>query len=440
MALLSHKTKPVGGENLENWEFVGKGGFGSVYKARHKDWGFDVAVKILRDDVSLPEESALFAEAGHMEKVSCEYVLRVYGIYQGLIQGLPRQGIVMEFMGKGSVQSLLRDLGGPPPQPLVSRLAHQVALGMNFLHSRKLLHCDLKPSNVLLSDDLNAKLADFGLCRVSASASDGNRETELIGYTFKFKPPEAFDTSYEPRRAFDSYSYGILLWCIFTGKEPYPAAEYSLVALKVPIGDRPCLKDTDQKAELVDLMKKCWDGDPSNRPTFKECLGVTEKLFSMHRPGVPAAVYQVLTKLDPATSNQHQSINEVVGFSSQTPESHDSMDCRPMKTKSPSVQDPVPDEVSVYTITMSPEKKAKFVDDKRADLIQVISEVMAITEELGDMVHSETYALIKAKPTSMEKMRLLYSRTLRSGGIAVKAAFFDALKKHHPKTVEQLGG
>ncbi|CAJ1056862.1 ankyrin repeat and protein kinase domain-containing protein 1-like isoform X2 [Xyrichtys novacula] len=302
MALLSHKTKPVGGENLENWEFVGKGGFGSVYKARHKDWGFDVAVKILRDDVSLPEESALFAEAGHMEKVSCEYVLRVYGIYQGLIQGLPRQGIVMEFMGKGSVQSLLRDLGGPPPQPLVSRLAHQVALGMNFLHSRKLLHCDLKPSNVLLSDDLNAKLADFGLCRVSASASDGNRETELIGYTFKFKPPEAFDTSYEPRRAFDSYrfpfktpkldcnsisykkvssmslkcpifshliSYGILLWCIFTGKEPYPAAEYSLVALKVPIGDRPCLKDTDQKAELVDLMKKCWDGDPSNRPTFK---------------------------------------------------------------------------------------------------------------------------------------------------------------------------
>lgn len=96
-----------------------------------------------------------------MDKVSCEFVLRVYGLYEGIppLGGLAMQkGIVMEFMGGGSVQALLQDLSGPPPWPLVFRLAHQVALGMNFLHSRNLMHHDLKPSNVLLNDEFNAKV------------------------------------------------------------------------------------------------------------------------------------------------------------------------------------------------------------------------------------------------------------------------------------------
>lgn len=101
-------------------------------------------------------------EAIHMEKASCAFVLRVFGRYLGFppfgSKSL-QHGIVIEFMGRGSVRSLLNDLSGPPPWPLAFRLAHQVALGMNFLHSKKLLHQDLKPSNVLLSDELNAKVA-----------------------------------------------------------------------------------------------------------------------------------------------------------------------------------------------------------------------------------------------------------------------------------------
>ncbi|KAM6920177.1 uncharacterized protein PEZ65_012212 [Lycodopsis pacificus] len=79
--------------------------------------------------------------------------------------------------------------------------------------------------------------------------------------------------------------------------------------------------------------------------------------------------------------------------------------------------------------------KAKFVDDNRATLIQTVSAVMAITEELGDMVHPEAYSLINATATSRDKMRELYDNSLRSGGEVVKAAFYDALKKHHPGLV-----
>lgn len=112
----------------------------------------------------MPKENALCKEADHMEKASCEFVLRVYGSYLGCppVRVTPmQQGIVMEFMRRGSIQSLLN--AGPPPWPLAFRLAHQVALGMNFLHSKNLMHHDLKPSNVLLNDDLNAKVVATNL-------------------------------------------------------------------------------------------------------------------------------------------------------------------------------------------------------------------------------------------------------------------------------------
>lgn len=90
-----------------------------------------------------------------MRLASSPDVLRILGVYSNS----NRQGLVMEFMERGSLYSLLETLSGPPPWPLVFRLAHQIALGMNYLHclDPPLLHRDLKPQNVMLDKDLNAK-------------------------------------------------------------------------------------------------------------------------------------------------------------------------------------------------------------------------------------------------------------------------------------------
>ncbi|XP_058501812.1 receptor-interacting serine/threonine-protein kinase 3-like isoform X2 [Solea solea] len=437
MALLSHTAELVGNESLEKWEYVGSGGFGRVYKARHKHWGFDVAIKLLHGGVG----TLVSAEADLMNKASCEFVLRVYGSYEGNFRGASVQsGIVMEFMSRGSVQTLIQDLSGHPPWPLTFRLAHQVALGMNFLHSRNLIHHDLKPSNVLLNDDLNAKLADFGLSRVSTSALNSNeKKSGEVGGSYKYMPPEAFKASYEPVRAFDRYSYGILLWSIVTGKEPYPSADSCLVALKIPLGERPSLEDINQgEAEglkdLLDLMKVCWDENPMKRPCFKECLEVTETLFSKQRIEIHVAVHHVLTTLS-NTSNQHSSVTfHCFPQTTEQSKAHATVNgVRVIQSEKASAQDN-------STKTVSDRDKAKFVDNNRAALIQHVSEVMAIVEELGNMVHTETYSVIEAEKTSHQQMRALFQRTFRPGGVTVKAAFYTALQRHHPELVERLGG
>lgn len=77
------------------------------------------------------------------------------------------------------------------------------------------------------------------------------------------------------------------------------------------------------------------------------------------------------------------------------------------------------------------------MDDNRAALIQNTTEVMAIVEELGEMVHRETHADIEAKKTSQEQMRELFLKTFHPGGVAVKAAFYSVLEKHHPELLEK---
>ncbi|XP_031154437.2 receptor-interacting serine/threonine-protein kinase 3-like [Sander lucioperca] len=290
---------------LEDWEEIGSGGFGQIYKARHHQWGIDVAIKLLLQGEGT--EKSLLREIDMMRQATSPHVMAVLGVFKGRMpSGRSTQlGLVMDVMERGSLASLQEALRGTPPWPLVFRLAHQVALGINFLHSlpRPVLHQDLKPQNVLLDDALNAKLTDFGLSRISCSVTQASKNGEPLGGTINYMPPEAFENiSYEPTRAFDIYSFGILIWSTVTGKQPYANAKPTLVMLRIPEGDRPQLDDIKGDAagltELTGLMKRCWDHKPERRPRALECTTEIEKLFKMHKHAINKAVYEVLKKLE----------------------------------------------------------------------------------------------------------------------------------------------
>ncbi|XP_060922580.1 receptor-interacting serine/threonine-protein kinase 3-like [Limanda limanda] len=291
--------------SLTDWVSIGAGGFGDIYKARHKGWCLDVAIKLLHNDDGT--SSSLWREVDMMRQGSSEYVMQVLGVFRGRPQdsGPSAQlGLVMKYMENGSLDSLQKTLDGVQQLPLVLRLAHQVALGINFLHSlsKALLHRNLKPSNVLLDSDLNVKLTGFGLSKPSQTQTLVS-ETDLEdgGGTINYMPPEAFDLNYKPSRAFDIYSYGILLWSIATGKHPYPYATPSVVMFQIPRGQRPSLDELSIRAAdqaelrgLMELMIRCWGGNPTQRPSSLDCTKITEKLYLMQKRGINDAVHEVL--------------------------------------------------------------------------------------------------------------------------------------------------
>ncbi|KAF7652262.1 hypothetical protein LDENG_00099020 [Lucifuga dentata] len=440
MALQSLKT--ISDESLENMRFLDAGGFGDVFKAKYKDLVIDVAIKIHRNSSGsvVLEQSELWQEFSNMREIPNPFVVSVYGIYKGFPPGAgssEKQGIVMEFVDKGSIQSMQRKLGGhPPPWPLAFRLALQVAQGMNFLHSKELVHKDLKPSNVLLDKDLNAKIADFGLSRVSTSVLGNSKTTGVNGGSYKYMPPEAFDASYECVRDYDVYSYGILLWTILTGKEPYRDANESLVRTWISIPtNRPSVNEIDQtKAdglkEVVDLMTRCWDKEPSVRPKFKECIKVTESVFKRHEKRIRDAVGQVLNKLDqdPTTSDQQSNTVTTQSQQAKTAQSEQPDDI---------VDHPRPAQPAGFSQQDSVDKmKANFVNEKRPHLTQKMYMVMAVVDELGDKIHPEIYSRIRNMQTNPDRVRELYETILRSGGVKAKVAFYDAIKTHQPDLLE----
>ncbi|KAG9259965.1 receptor-interacting serine/threonine-protein kinase 4-like [Astyanax mexicanus] len=314
-------------DSLDFWQLIGCGGFGKIFRAKHLTLRLDVAVKLLRcDDGS---NSTLLREANLMHHGGNPYVLRILGVYEGQPKGeeASQFGLVMEYMERGSLVDLQRALNGPPPWSLAFRIAHQIALGMNFLHQLDppLLHLDLKPSNVLLDDSLNAKLTDFGLAKVARSVSKTVKEEDgEMGGTTSYMPPEAFQSvSYKPSFSSDIYSYGVLLWSVLTGKEPYDSVLSSLVRFRIPKGDRPDLRSVDTSkaaglSDLTNLMQRCWNSDPNLRPSFKDCVDVTSDVYEMHRQEINDDVYATLKLLDNKSSSSKSKVSSRFGSPQRT--------------------------------------------------------------------------------------------------------------------------
>eukprot|EP00058_Branchiostoma_floridae_P003897 XP_002589385.1 hypothetical protein BRAFLDRAFT_77827 [Branchiostoma floridae] len=258
---------------LEEQSILGRGGFAFVTKARHLDWRQDVAVKcLLTRKLEGSEQELLYSEARKLNLGSrSDHVISLLGVCLD-----PNFAIVMPYMENGSLAGLLRDVD--VPWALRWRMAHEISLGMTFLHCQnpQILHCDLKAENVLLDGDFHVKISDFGLSKWKAESRVVTK-TSPEGSTITHAPPEYHSNiNLAPNTKFDVYSFGVLLWEIVTRRQPYAlAANSALISMAVTMGQRPDLTliptDREDVTSVSQLMQTCWSQDPEDRPTFDDC-------------------------------------------------------------------------------------------------------------------------------------------------------------------------
>ncbi|KAL0994388.1 hypothetical protein UPYG_G00121550 [Umbra pygmaea] len=267
---------------FESWEKIGSGGFGQVYKVRHLQWKTWLAIKCPPSlHVDDKERAELLEEAKKMEAAKFRYILPVYGICGD------HQGLVMEYMETGSLETLLA--AEPLPWELRFRIIHETAVGMNFLHcmSPPLLHLDLKPANILLDAHYHVKISDFGLARWNGLSRAEEISHDGFCGTIAYLPPESIiqkdrvsDTKH------DVYSFSIVIWGILTQKKPYQGDNNILqIMVKVVRGVRPDLNVVPRSRPqactgFLSLMQRCWASLPNDRPSFQEITSEAEVLCS----------------------------------------------------------------------------------------------------------------------------------------------------------------
>ncbi|KAH9582133.1 Protein kinase domain [Trypanosoma melophagium] len=245
-------------------ELLGKGQFGEVYLAISSSGSF-VATKVfpLEED----NGAALVCEVEALIQLRHEHILTydTCAIQDGFFF------IFTEYMAAGNMRKLIDRLG-QVPEEAACKYSRDILYGLQFLHSMKYVHCDLKPDNVLLSSEGTCKLGDFGTVRLALSVAD--RVGTLRG-TPRYMAPEAVLGNWTVKA--DIYSFGLTVAHMLLGCNPWSQCsepdEHFLVRLAQNKGDmKPNLPTGLKNKELECAIHSCCEFEPSKRPTVNELL------------------------------------------------------------------------------------------------------------------------------------------------------------------------
>ncbi|MBI2983914.1 MAG: serine/threonine protein kinase [Chloroflexi bacterium] len=272
-------------------EPIGVGGSSQVYLAYDESLRRDVAVKVLdAQAASDPGLRKLFVrEAQALAKLSHPNVVGVHDV--GEVDGLPY--IVMEHLpGLSLKQRIERD--GPLSVAEAVRLATEIANGLSFAHSRGIVHADMKPSNILLTDDGRAKIADFGIARMPQE----DASTPQLFATAMYVAPERVEGKPLSPQS-DIYGLGLVLYEMLVGRPPFTSANPSVLlrdhVVRQPVP--PSHLRQSLPRELDSVVMKCLAKDPGLR--YVRASDVAKALASLENVGSALATTRVAVMTEP---------------------------------------------------------------------------------------------------------------------------------------------
>jgi len=257
-------------------EVIGRGAFGVVHKGYWR--GREVAVKMLSLAYGNDEKllKTFKKEVDVLAKLQHQNIVHLFGA----CIDPPNVFLVEEFMNYGSLHDALYKHKIRLSTAKVLSIALDVASALSYLHPR-VVHCDLKPHNILLDEDGHAKVADFGIAKFKKGTYVNNSAAATNG-TPAYMAPELFSAGHVSEKC-DVYSLGIVIWECLALEEPWKQMEFPIqVVMAVAVETkRPEIPSHCPKS-LERLIRKCWQEDAHRRPScaeiVKECHFLLEEL------------------------------------------------------------------------------------------------------------------------------------------------------------------
>ena len=260
---------------------IGHGGMSTVFKARHKTTGELVAVKVANRRVT---DNPTLTKRFHTDYVVASEVLHphlVRGLDHGEEQGTPY--LVMELVVGQSLDQRLKKTG-PLPEAEAVAVFNQIGKALQFLHENKIIHRDIKPGNILVSETGVAKLADFGLGKDLKSDSQVTQSRVGLG-TLEYAAPEQFDDAKHVDASCDIYSLAATLYVALAGKYPFgTGGMYHVLQKKQNNQFTPLSQLVPTISPAIDqIVRRSLNAEPRMRPA-----GCKEFLAALnHAPGAP---------------------------------------------------------------------------------------------------------------------------------------------------------
>lgn len=265
---------------FELQEMLGSGGMATVHRAWDRAARRTCAVKVLGDLLSRNEEfrHRFRREAEAVIGLAHPHIVAVYA--WGEVP--PHDYIAMEYVAGGTLHDLLRRRGRLSEAEAL-RFAAEIAEALAYAHGRDVVHRDIKPHNILLTDDGHAKVADFGIAR-TLDATNLTRSGTVMGSARYISPEQAWGDQAGP--ASDQYSLGIVLYEMLAGQVPFTGEAPVAIALKHLHDPLPDLRAArpDVSPDTVALVERLLAKDPGRRYPHAEHVAVDLRRIAAKTP------------------------------------------------------------------------------------------------------------------------------------------------------------
>lgn len=272
---------------------IGSGGMSFVYKAQDLSLGRVVAVKMLHE--SLTGDEAFLRRFHHEAHAAANLTHPNIVTVHDIGQDGRRHYIVMEYVDGVTLKDVIREQtqnGRYLPIDRALHLITQICAGVGYAHRADLVHCDIKPHNILVTLDDRVKVADFGIARAISQASQ-QHESKVWGTPQYFSPEQAAGEPATP--ASDVYSIGIVMFEMLSGRLPFEADSHTALALKHLREEPPHIIELNPLVpqQLDRILSKILSKEPAGRYRTAGQLGrifTSYQQSSMAQTGVTAAV------------------------------------------------------------------------------------------------------------------------------------------------------